>query len=119
MDFKAALAEMLGEVDGAFGAGLVGTDGLVLDQVSLRPEFDITVAGAEYATVLRNARKASRGFGLSGAAEIMVSTEKAHVLMVPVGESFFAALALAPDGNLGRGRIELKRQAARFGQALV
>lgn len=119
MDFKAALQEMLDNVDGSVGAGLVGLDGLVIDQVASGPDFDITVAGAEYATIIKNALKASRNFGLGKTGEIMISTEKGFMIMITVGEEYFAALALGLDGNLGRGRLELKKQASKFEQALA
>lgn len=119
MDFKAALQEMVNNVDGSIGAGLVGLDGLVIDQVSVRSDFDITAAGAEYATIIKNALKASQNFGLGRTSEIMISTEKATMIMMTVGQDYFATLALGLDGNLGRGRLELKKQIPKFEQALA
>ncbi len=119
MDFKAALQEMVTNVDGSIGAGLVGLDGLVIDQVSVKSDFDITVAGAEYATIIKNALKASQNFGLGKTSEIMISTEKATMIMMTVGNDYFATLALGLDGNLGRGRLELKKQIPKFEQALT
>lgn len=119
MDFKAAMQEMVTNVDGSIGAGLVGLDGLVIDQVSVKSDFDITVAGAEYATIIKNALKASQNFGLGKTSEIMISTEKATMIMMTVGNDYFATLALGLDGNLGRGRLELKKQIPKFEQALT
>ncbi|HXC64294.1 MAG TPA: roadblock/LC7 domain-containing protein [bacterium] len=119
MDFKAALQEMVSNVDGSIGAGLVGLDGLVIDQVSVKSDFDITVAGAEYATIIKNALKASQNFGLGRTSEIMISTEKATMIMMTVGQDYFATLALGLDGNLGRGRLELKKQLSKFEQGLA
>lgn len=119
MDFKAALQEMVSNVDGSIGAGLVGLDGLVIDQVSVKADFDITVAGAEYATIIKNALKASQNFGLGRTSEIMISTEKASMIMMMVGQDYFATLALGLDGNLGRGRLELKKQIPKFEQGLA
>jgi predicted regulator of Ras-like GTPase activity (Roadblock/LC7/MglB family) len=119
MDFKAALNEMVGSVDGSIGAGLVGLDGLVIDQVSVKADFDITVAGAEYATILKNAIKASQNFGLGNTSEVLISTEKATMIMMMVGSQYFATIALGLDGNLGRGRLELKKVIPKFEQALA
>ena len=41
MDFKKILEEMLGNVEGSIGAGLVGMDGIVIDQISHTATFDI------------------------------------------------------------------------------
>ena len=109
MDFKAILNELVGSVDGAIGAGLVGLDGLVIDQSSVKSDFDIQVAGAEYATIVKNARKASESFGAGKTNEILISTEKATMIMMMVGSDYFCALAIGLDGNLGRGRLEIKK----------
>ena len=109
MDFKGVLNELVSSVDGAFGAGLVGLDGLVIDQASNKGDFDINVAGAEYATIIKNARKASESFGAGKTNEILISTEKATMIMMMVGSDYFCALAIGLDGNLGRGRLELKK----------
>jgi predicted regulator of Ras-like GTPase activity (Roadblock/LC7/MglB family) len=119
MDFKAILTEMIGSVDGAIGAGLVGLDGLVIDQVSVKADFDITVAGAEYATMIKNARKASENFGLGKTTEVLVSTESATMIMSAVGDQYFVAIALGLDGNLGRGRLEVKKAIPRLEKGLV
>ena len=119
MDFKAALNDMVSNTDGAIGAGLVGLDGMLIDQVSTKVDFDITVAGAEYATIIKNALKASENFGLGKTGEIMISTDTSSMVMVLVGDQYFVALALALDGNLGRARLELKKLVPKFVAALT
>jgi predicted regulator of Ras-like GTPase activity (Roadblock/LC7/MglB family) len=49
----------------------------------------------------------------------MISTEKATMIMMTVGQDYFATLALGLDGNLGRGRLELKKQLSKFEQGLA
>ena len=119
MDFKAVLTEMVGSVDGAIGAGLVGLDGIVIDQVAVKADFDITAAGAEYATMLKNARKASENFGLGTIHEVLISTESATMIMMTVAGEYFVAIALSLDGNLGRGRLEVKRAIPKLEKGLV
>src|SRR6185503_2338081 len=114
MYFKAVLRETISNVDGAVGSGLIGFDGIVVDQVSTRAEFDMTVAGAEYATIVKGARRASEEFGIGTTNEVMISTEKTTMLIMTVGKDYFVALAMNLDGNLGRGRLELKKAIAKF-----
>lgn len=109
MDFKAVLNKLVASVDGAIGAGLVGLDGLVIDQASLRSDFDIAIAGAEYSTVIKNACKVSESFGAGKTNEILISTEKATLILMMVCTQYFCVLAIGSDGNLGRGRLELKK----------
>ena len=118
MDFKAVLRDTLGSVDGAVGAGLVGLDGIVIDQVSSKADFDMATAGAEYATIIKSARKASEEFGIGTTNEVMISTEKTTMLMMTVGKDYFVALAMNLDGNLGRGRLELKKAISKIEKEL-
>ncbi len=119
MDFKAILNGIISNVEGAIGAGLLGTDGIVIDQVSLKGTFDISDVGAEYATIIKNAKKASESFGLGKTGEIMITTEKATMIMMTIGNDFFVAIALNLDGNLGRGRLEVKKAIPKLEQGLT
>lgn len=119
MDFKSILNELVNNVDGANGAGLVGTDGIVIDQVSLRGSFNISDVGAEYATIIKNAKKASENFGLGKTSEILISTEKAMMIMMMVGNDYFVSIALDLDGNLGRGRLEAKKAIPKLEKGLT
>jgi len=119
MDFKTILNDMVSNVDGAIGAGLVGTDGIVIDQVSLKGSFNISDVGAEYATIIKNAKKASENFGLGKTSEILISTEKAMMIMNTVGSDYFVAIALDLDGNLGRGRLEVKKAIPKLEKELT
>jgi uncharacterized protein len=119
MDFKPILNEIVNTVDGAIGAGLVGTDGIVIDQVSTKGVFDISAVGAEYATIIKNAKKASGNFGLGKTSEIMISTEKAVMIMMTIGNDYFITMALELDGNLGRGRLEVKKAIPKLERELT
>ena len=59
--------------------------------------------------IVRSARKASEEFGIGITNEVMISTEKTTMLMMTIGRDYFLALAMNLDGNLGRGRLELKK----------
>lgn len=119
MDFKKLLEDMVGNVEGSLGAGLVGMDGIVIDQVSRHSSFDINAVGAEYSSILKNALKASADFGLGTTQEVLITTDKATMIMMMVGGSYFVALALNLDGNLGRGRLELKKAIPKFEKELT
>ncbi|HTA76686.1 MAG TPA: roadblock/LC7 domain-containing protein [bacterium] len=118
MDFKKILEEMLENVEGAIGSSLVGMDGIVIDQVARNQAFDINAVGAEYSSIIKNAMRASSNFGLGNTAEILITTDKATMIMMLVGKSYFVALALNLDGNLGRGRLELKKAIPKFEKEL-
>jgi predicted regulator of Ras-like GTPase activity (Roadblock/LC7/MglB family) len=109
MDFKSLLQKIVENVDGAIGAAVIGEDGIAIDQYTTRSDFDITAAGAEYSTIISSAKKASQNFGLGKTTEVLISTEKATMIMMMMEKNLFVTLALNLDGNLGRGRLELKK----------
>lgn len=119
MDFKKILEETLSNVEGAIGAGLVGMDGIVIDQISHNTSFDINAVGAEYSSIIKNAMRASSNFGLGNTAEILITTDKATMIMMMVGQNYFVTLAINLDGNLGRGRLELKKAIPKFEKELA
>jgi uncharacterized protein len=119
MDFKKILEETVSNVDGSIGAGLVGMDGIVIDQVSHNSSFDINAVGAEYSSIIKNALRASSGFGLGNTTEILITTDKATMIMMMVGSNYFVSLAINLDGNLGRGRLELKKAIPKFEKELT
>ena len=119
MDFKKILQETVSNVEGSIGAGLVGMDGIVIDQVSNTDTFDINAVGAEYSSIIKNAMRASSNFGLGNTAEILITTDKASMIMMMVGQSYFVSLAINLDGNLGRGRLELKKAIPKFEKELT
>jgi predicted regulator of Ras-like GTPase activity (Roadblock/LC7/MglB family) len=119
MDFKKILEETLSNVEGSIGAGLVGMDGIVIDQISHNASFDINVVGAEYSSIIKNATRASSNFGLGNTNEILITTDKATMIMMMVGAAYFVTLAINLDGNLGRGRLELKKAIPKFEKELT
>lgn len=119
MDFKQILQEMVQSVEGSLGAGLVGMDGIVIDQISKNTSFDINAVGAEYSSILKNALKASKEFGLGSTQEVLITTDQAVMIMMMVGENYFVTLGLGLDGNLGRGRLELKKAIPKFEKELA
>jgi predicted regulator of Ras-like GTPase activity (Roadblock/LC7/MglB family) len=55
---------------------------------------------------------------LGKTTEVLISTDMATMIMMTVGNEYFVAIALALDGNLGRGRLELKKAIPKFEKAL-
>ena len=118
MDFKVVLNEVVQNVEGSIGIGLVGLDGIVIEQISLRDAFDINIVGVEYSGILKHAQKASRDFGLGQTLEVLITTQQATMIMMSVGEGYFLSLAISLDGNLGRGRLEMKKAIPKLSNEL-
>jgi predicted regulator of Ras-like GTPase activity (Roadblock/LC7/MglB family) len=109
--FKEPLEAIMERTDGSIGALIMGTDGIAVEKV-LRPEgrdANLDVAAAEFTSLVRNAQRTGGDTGLGSLREMVINLEGASVIMRLLSSEYFIALALKPDGNLGRGRFELRK----------
>ena len=109
--FRQALQGINERTEGALGALIMGVDGIAVEKVMLAggAEANIDVAAAEVTSLVRNAQRAGRDTGLGGLREIVVSFEGMTLVARLISREYFVVLALAEDGNLGRGRFELRK----------
>jgi predicted regulator of Ras-like GTPase activity (Roadblock/LC7/MglB family) len=109
--FKEFLETIIGRVDGSIGALIMGTDGIAVEKVlsEAGKEANLDVAAAEFTSLVRGAQRAGSDLGLGGLRELVVSLDDLIVVMRLLSRDYFVVLALRPDGNLGRGRFELRK----------
>lgn len=109
--FKAALEAILERTDGSIGALIMGTDGIAVEKVLSKEaqELNVDVAAAEFTSLVRNAQRTGNVTGLGNLRELVVQLESAVLLMRLFSKDYFVVLALKPDGNMGRGRFELRK----------
>ncbi len=109
--FKEALQTILEKTDGAVGAVIMGTDGLPVEKFFSAEgnEANLDVAAAEFTSLIRTAGRSAKELNLGEVRELVVSLESVTLLMRSLHRDYFVLLALRPDGNLGRGRYELRK----------
>jgi predicted regulator of Ras-like GTPase activity (Roadblock/LC7/MglB family) len=109
--FKQPLEAMIERTDGCIGALIMGTDGIAVEKV-LTPEgrdANLDVAAAEFTSLVRNAQRAGVDTGIGSLRELVVACEDVIIVMRLVSREYFLVLALKSDGNLGRGRFEMRK----------
>ena len=109
--FKEMLEAIIGRTEGSLGALIMGTDGIAVDKVlgEAGNDANLDIAAAEFTSLVRNAQRAGKDTGLGGLREIVVSLEGAILIMRLLSKDYFIVLALNENGNLGRGRFELRK----------
>jgi len=97
--------------EGSLGALIMGTDGIAVEKLlkEAGQEANLDVAAAEFTTLVRNAQRAGNDTGLGNLRELTISLDSAIVLMRLLSREYFVVLALTPEGNLGKGRFELRK----------
>lgn len=109
--FKEAMTTIIERTEGAIGALIMGMDGIVVEKVLSTEgvEANLDVAAAEFTSLLRNAQRSGNEIGFGALRELVVSFDGFNFVMRLFNRDYFLILALAPDGNLGRGRFELRK----------
>jgi predicted regulator of Ras-like GTPase activity (Roadblock/LC7/MglB family) len=109
--FKETLNNIVERTEGAMGAIIMGTDGIAVEKVMRAEGADanLDVAAAEFTSYVRNAQRTGRDMGFGSLREIVIALDGATMVMRLFNHDYFIALALKPDGNIGRGRFELRK----------
>ncbi|MDX9708175.1 MAG: roadblock/LC7 domain-containing protein [Trichloromonas sp.] len=118
--FNAILHRIVEETPGGIGAVLMGYDGISIEQY-FRPDagLDLNLVAVEYANILKEIKKAAEILHLGHMEEVSIRTERFYLLVRMLTDDYFVALTLQGDGNFGKGRYLLLREAGDFREALA
>ena len=108
---KGLLESIVEHTEGSLGALIMGLDGIAVEKVigEAGNEANLDVAAAEFTSLVRSAHRTGTDIGLGNLRELFVSLDSAIVMMRLLGRDYFLVLALTPEGNVGRGRYELRK----------
>lgn len=87
---------------------IMGTDGIPIEKLIIRPDPNLEAVAAEYTTLLRASVSASSDTGLGELRELWVVTEKLIAILVSITDEYFLFAALAPGALAGRARFALR-----------
>ena len=109
--FKQMLGNILERTEGSLGALIMGLDGIAVEKMIGKAgnEANLDVAAAEFTSLVRSAQRSGTDIGLGNLRELVISLDTAIVMMRLIGREYFVVLALTHEGNLGRGRYELRK----------
>jgi len=109
--FKEALQAIVEKTDGSLGALIMGADGLSVEKFFSEEGVaeNLDVAAAEFTSLVRSASRSGRDLDLGELRELVVMLGKVTFVMKLFSRDYFALLAIKPEGNLGRGRYELRK----------
>jgi predicted regulator of Ras-like GTPase activity (Roadblock/LC7/MglB family) len=113
--FQDNLKRMVEDTQGGIAGLLMGFDGIAVDSYTAPSSgVDITTVGMEFSFILTQVRKAAEILEVGGVQEIAIRAEKLTILIRVVSVEYFVALAIGPDGNLGKGRYLLRLTAPKL-----
>jgi len=109
--FKEALERIVEKTDGSIGALIMGADGLPVERFFLSDGEDanLDVASAELTSLVRSANRSGDDLGLGNLRELMLVLDGLTFIARLFSREYFLVLAIRPEGNLGRGRYEMRK----------
>ena len=112
MSIRDTLKDVVENVEGALAAMIMAYDGIPIYEITVpQPEFDLRSLSVEYATVLKEIKRAVELVKAGVMEEVSIVTNRILVAFRVLNEDLFAVLIMTRDGNFGKGRYLLRLKA--------
>ncbi|HEY1692425.1 MAG TPA: hypothetical protein VGG39_09700 [Polyangiaceae bacterium] len=113
--FQDTLRDIVDKVEGGVAGLIMDSEGIAVDTYARDgAPFDITTIGIEFGVVLGSIKRAAESLDAGKAHEVAIGTDKMVTLIRTLGDGYFLAVALRPDGNLGKGRFLMRTAAPKL-----
>lgn len=119
MPFKSLLNSLIERVPGAQGAIIADWEGEAVDHVGIMDEYDLKIIGAHKGVILQNMREVVDRLGNDELKEIIITTNQAQTLVLPVTKDYYLVLTLDRSDVLGRALMEARRCIQALYQEIV
>ena len=87
---------------------VMGTDGIPIEKLVVRPAANLEAVAAEFTSLLRSGVAVAADTGLGPLKELSVVTEKMIALLVAITPEYFLFAGLEPGALMGRARFALR-----------
>ena len=119
MPYKDTLRSITESVGGGLAAIIMGYDGIPIDEyMTDGGSIDLQLLSVEYANLLRDIKRTVDLLENGDMQEVSIATDRVRVLVRVISEEFFLALVITADGNYGKGRYLLSREAVKLREEL-
>ena len=113
--FADTLRKVVDNVDGALAAVVMGLDGIPVETyVRQNDRVDVNTVAMEFSFIVSQVRKAGDSLQVGGLEELSVKAQRLMLVCRMISPQYFVAIAMAPEGNFGKGRYLLRTSAAKF-----
>ncbi len=119
MQLKETLKAIVENVGGGVGAVVMGYDGIPIEEYILEGIFDVEIVAVEYVNIMKEVKRTLEVLKSGEMEEILITTGQSRIIIRSICEDFFILLALDAEGNYGKGRYLLKREAPNLREELM
>ncbi|MDX2051263.1 MAG: hypothetical protein SFV15_02665 [Polyangiaceae bacterium] len=117
--FKESLQGIVDGTDGGLAGLLMDFEGIPLE-VYTRHEapFDMEAVGAEVSVVVKSIQRATEMLEAGETTEVAFKSDKLTTVIRVINGTYFMAVTLQPDGNLGKARYLMRVCAPKLKKEL-
>jgi predicted regulator of Ras-like GTPase activity (Roadblock/LC7/MglB family) len=115
---RSVLQEVLDRIPGSLGAAVVGLDGIAVEKVSARREFNIDLASAEGINVVKRAAASLRDTPSDPLEEITIACRSRLTILRSLGSDYYLCVIVGPEAIPGRARYEAWRAGQQLQEAI-
>ena len=113
--FQEALREIVDKTEGGIAGLIMDSEGIAVDSYARDgAPLDINTVGIEFGVVLGSIKRAAESLEAGRAHEVAIGTDRVVTLIRTLGDTYFLAVAVRPDGNLGKGRYLMRTAAPKL-----
>src|SRR5262245_63921409 len=117
--FKEALQSVVDGTDGGLAGLLMDFEGIAVESYAKEESpLDVEAVGAEVSVLVKAIQRATEMLDAGETKEVAFRSEKMATLVRVLNANYFIALALAPEGNLGKARFLLRTAAPKLAAEL-
>lgn len=118
--FREAIQGVVDGFDGGLAGMLLDFEGIAVDSYQRGGvKLDLEAVGAEASVLVKSIQRASQMLDAGETREVSIQSERMVTLIRVLNESYFIAVTLRPDGNLGKARYLLRMTAPKLLTELV
>lgn len=117
--FGDTLRRIAERVEGSRAVSLVGVDGIAIDTYGSHDKSAMEALAAEMGAFVKSSRGRDATSANGAVQQLCLVTGEAIAVLSRVTEEYYLLLLLTPEGNLGRGRFELKKAALALEKELL
>jgi predicted regulator of Ras-like GTPase activity (Roadblock/LC7/MglB family) len=93
----------------------MGLDGIAVDTYTRAADrVDLMTVAMEFSFILTQVRKASETLEIGAFEELTVKAERLVLCARMLSPQYFLAVAMSPEGNLGKGRYLMRLAAPQL-----
>lgn len=115
MSFKESLKTLTESSGGGLASVIMGYDGIAIEEYLVDSSaFDLQLLTVEYSNLLRDIRKTVELLENGDMQEVSIATSRLRVLVRVINSDFFLVHVQSIDGNFGKGRYLMSREAIKL-----